>query len=86
MKNEYEFYEQLLFGYVSYIKDFNTYLTKEYGLTDIPYHVAGKAFPKIGSVVINNVKVDYRWHGRVKRKSNHHYARWNVLLPSNEST
>lgn len=64
MKNEYEFYEQLLFGYVSYIKDFNTYLTKEYGLTDIPYNVAGKAFPKIGSVVINNVKVDYRWHGR----------------------
>lgn len=56
--------DDLLFEYVSYIKIFNAYLQKEYELKDIPYNLSGKAFPKIGSVIIDSLKVDYRFHGR----------------------
>lgn len=56
--------EPLLFEYVSYIKKFHTYLQEKYQLTDIPYNVSGKAFAKTGSVIIDSVKVDYRFHGQ----------------------
>lgn len=64
MTNDYFEFEKLLFEYVSYIKEFNAFLTHRYQLSDLPYNVAGKAFARIGSVVINGDVVEYRFHGR----------------------
>jgi hypothetical protein len=56
--------EPLLFEYMSYVKRFLAYLGEKYQLTDIPFDMSGKAFPRIGSVTIDSQKIDYRFHGR----------------------
>ncbi|WP_430901905.1 MULTISPECIES: DUF6896 domain-containing protein [unclassified Paraflavitalea] len=54
----------LLHIYVSYIKIFEASLVEKYKLDDIPYNLAGKKFPKNGSLKIDNEFIEYRYHGR----------------------
>lgn len=58
-------YEDALFDYVTRIKKFNGLISDKYQLTDIPYNVSGKAFPKIGTIEdgLKN-EISYRFHGR----------------------
>jgi hypothetical protein len=37
---------------------------KKYQLTDIPYNLKGRAFPKMGLENVNGIDVKYQFHGR----------------------
>jgi hypothetical protein len=64
MTNDLAPYEDYLFVQVEKIKTFNDLLTEKYHLTDIPYNVSGRAFPKIGEIINRNgQKISYRFHG-----------------------
>ncbi|WP_127132527.1 DUF6896 domain-containing protein [Pseudoflavitalea rhizosphaerae] len=56
-------FEQILFECVQIIKKFNNQLAVSYSLSDIPYNLAGKMFPKIGSLYIDGMEFKYRFHG-----------------------
>jgi hypothetical protein len=45
------------------INDFNNCLVKKYNLPDSPYYHSGKLFPKIGLLIINEININYRFHG-----------------------
>lgn len=56
--------DTVIFSYVSYIKRFHEFLVRKYELTDIPYNVCGKMFPKFGSFLIDGHAIKYQFHGR----------------------
>jgi len=56
--------EAILFDFCTYVKEFHEHLIVKYNLTDIPYNVKGRAFPKAGIENINNIEVKYKFHGR----------------------
>ena len=58
------FFEEVLFEYANRIHLFNDFLVQKFELKDIPYNESGRAFPKIGSLEINNEVINYRFHGR----------------------
>ncbi len=57
-------YEDILFTYAYKVKKFNLFISKQYKLIDKPYNVSGKAFPKVGNLLIDGNNVFYRFHGK----------------------
>ena len=55
--------EKVLFSFTNYVKRFHQYLIAKYQLTDIPYNVKGREFPKKGIENIDKVAVEYQFHG-----------------------
>lgn len=55
--------EKVLFCFTNYVKRFHEHLIAKYQLTDIPYNVKGREFPKKGIEKIDNVVVEYQFHG-----------------------
>ena len=56
--------EDIIFNFCSYIKNFHQHLVEKYQLTDIPYNLKGRSFPKMGIENVNGVDVKYQFHGR----------------------
>jgi hypothetical protein len=55
--------EKVLFSFTTYIKRFHEHLVAKYQLTDIPYNVKGREFPKKGIENIDDDDVEYQFHG-----------------------
>jgi len=55
--------EKVLFSFTHYVKRFHEHLVAKYQLTDIPYNVQGREFPKTGIENIDDVDVEYQFHG-----------------------
>ncbi|RFM27940.1 DUF6896 domain-containing protein [Deminuibacter soli] len=56
-------FEDIIMQMAVYIKKFHSHLTIKYQLTDIPFFSKGKAFPKKGVEVIDDIMVEYWFHG-----------------------
>lgn len=56
--------DEIIFDFVERVKLFNALLTNEYKLTESPYNLSGKAFPKTGFILYGDIKIRYNFHGR----------------------
>lgn len=56
--------DRVLFNFANHIKRFHHHLVTKYRLTDIPYNVKGREFSRKGIENIDNVDVEYQFHGR----------------------
>jgi hypothetical protein len=55
--------ENALFDFARYVKLFHGYLTEKYQLNSHPFDVKGRAFAKSGTEIIDNLPVEYKFHG-----------------------
>jgi hypothetical protein len=55
--------EKALFGLVTYVKRFHEHLHAKYQLTNILHHVRQREFPRKGIENIDEVNVEYHFHG-----------------------
>ncbi len=62
MSNKENIKDIFLF-YADTIIKFNKRIKQEFSTSNIPYEDAGKLFPKIGTIDIQQVTVPYRFHG-----------------------
>ena len=62
MKKDIVELEKLLFNYLSEIFEFENAIARTYKLGDLPFNMLSH-FPMYGSVLYDNKKADYRFHG-----------------------